>query len=36
MKRVLAGATLSALMALPAFAALKQGDAAPGFTTRKR
>jgi len=34
MKRVLAGATLSALMALPAFAALKQGDAAPGFTAK--
>lgn len=34
MKRVLAGATLSALIALPAFAALKQGDAAPGFTAR--
>jgi len=34
MKRVLAGATLSALIALPAFAALKQGDAAPGFTAK--
>ena len=34
MKRVLAGATLTALIALPAFAALKQGDAAPGFTAK--
>ena len=34
MKRVLAGATVSALIALPAFAALKQGDAAPGFTAK--
>jgi len=34
MKRVLAGATLTAFIALPAFAALKQGDAAPGFTAR--
>jgi peroxiredoxin Q/BCP len=34
MKRVLAGATLSAFIALPAFAALKQGDPAPGFTAK--
>ncbi len=34
MKRVLAGATLSAFIAVPALAALKQGDAAPGFTAK--
>ena len=34
MKRVLAGATLSALITLPAFAALKTGDAAPDFKAR--
>jgi thioredoxin-dependent peroxiredoxin len=34
MKRVLLGLALSSLVALPAFAALKEGDAAPQFTTQ--
>src|SRR5690348_3016747 len=34
MKRVLVGALMSAVITLPAFAALKQGDKAPDFSTK--
>src|ERR1043166_3349783 len=34
MKRVLVGALLSAVISLPAYAALKQGDKAPDFSAR--
>src|ERR1043166_3808206 len=34
MKRVLVGALLSAVISLPAYAALKQGDTAPDFSAK--
>src|ERR1700688_181698 len=34
MKRLLVGIPLSSVITLPAFAALKQGDTAPGFSTK--